>query len=274
MTTMGSFRDQDTFVEIYDSYDKSFLQWLLNTVKRQGKSVPAIFATPERAFGQLSKLLRKAGSTYTSRTIPLPFLSVQQLSDAYDHDRRWHAGNIRKMQMVDQYGNNSAEPGETPDDADQIDSWLGMPFPQPVVLNYQVEAWARVLRDLQLIKKRIMMQLNHGSVAYLSVQHAQPFGWVQRPVTLKNVADNSMLEVAEGQEKILRHTYDFLVEAWMCFPVTTTKAVKAAVVDIHEEDSDEFMDRVWLYDERSAELAGDTAFDRGDFYDNDHRYDP
>lgn len=258
MTLDGSFKDSETFLPWYDAVDKSLMYWLLNNVKRDGKSVPAVFATPERAFGQMGKVLRnKYGSSYDGKSVPLPFISLQRLQDTLDYEKRWHYGRVRKMQAVNADGKYSAEAGEVPDDADQIDSWLGMEFPHPVTMNYQIEAWARIARDLDLIRHRVLMAFEgHGSMVYVAVKHPKPFGWQLRPLTLKGLRNTSQLEVQEGQDRTLRETYDFSIEAWIPFPAEETKAVKAAVLDIEEQDTGTLMDRVWQYDERPEDQQG------------------
>lgn len=284
MSRAGSFKDDDVFLPWYTGYDRSVMYWFLNNVKRGGKSVPAVFATPERAFGQMEKVLRnKFGSSYQGKSVPLPFISMQRMQDTLDHERRWHYGRIRKMQAVNSRGKYSAAAEETPDDADQLDSWLGMEFPHPVTLNYQVEAWARIGRDLDLIRYRILMAFEgHGSAVYLNVEHLPPFGWQKKLLTLSAVRNTSQLEVQEGQDRTLRETYDFTLEAWIPFPAEATKAVKAGAVDVEAvddletEDEGTFVDRLWHFDERPEDERGDAVLDRWDerFDDDDARFDP
>lgn len=265
MAGAGSFRDQDTYVAWYDSYDKAIMYWFLNNVKRAGKAVPCVFATPERAFGQLAKVLSgKHGRTYTEKTVPLPFMSLTRLTDRLDHARRWSRGRLRKMQIWDQYGNRSFAKDSTPTEAqaDRVDSWEGMEYPQPIVMTYQLEVWVRILRDLDLIKNRILQALDLGDTVYLAVEHPEPFGLKLRPLILEGIQNTSQLEAAEGKERTLRETYSFALEAYIPRPSTRTKAVKAAEVeftvetDVHDgitgavTDTEEVIDEQTLYDLR------------------------
>jgi len=274
----GRFVDQDVWVEWYDGYDKAVIRWILNSIKRDSKSVPTVFASPERAFGQLAKVLNKrkrgvSGSSYTAKTVPLPFMSLTRLTDRNDFERRWHKGRIRKLQALDY--NLKPLPTEfmgMPEDTDQLNAWEQQRFPTPKVLTYQLDAWAKELRDLDLIHKLVTVGMSVGDLNYLDVKHPQPWGWMYRPIIWTAFQNNSNLEVAEGDERALRYTFNFDVEAWIMMPSDPVKAVLAAQVDVHNFDTDEYIDTWWLYDVRPRSDDG-FIWDTDDLWDSDLVWD-
>lgn len=262
----GRFVDQEIWVEWFDGYDKSMIRWILNRVKRDGKAVPTVFAAPERAFGQLAKVLNKRkrgvkGSAYTQKTIPLPFMSLSRLTDRQDFERRWHKGRIRKLQALDGSGARMPVPkfelpGDTVEEtvASGFNAWEQQRFPSPVIIPYQLDAWAKELRDLDLIYKHIVTSMTSGDLAYLEVKHPAPWNWLLRGFRWTGMTNNSDLEVpGDGSERALRYTFTFEVEAWIMMPSDTVKAVKAAQVAVREWETEELIE-VWdIYDVRVDE---------------------
>lgn len=278
MSEYGRFVDQHTWVEWYDGYDKAVIRWLLNSMKRDNKSVPTVFAAPERAFGQLAKVLNKkkrgvSGSYYTEKTIPLPFVSLTRLSDRPDFTRRWTRGTIRKLQALDyNMDRMSTEMFELPEDTTNFNAWEQQRFPTPKVIPYQVDAWAKELRDLDLIHKVLTRSMQIGDLTYLDVKHPEPWNWMYRPFLWTAFQNNSKLEVQEGNERVLRYTFSFDVEAWIMMPSEQVKAVLAAQLDVHEFDTDEYIDTWWLYDVRPRSTDG-FIWDSGDTWDSLNRWD-
>jgi len=248
------------WLEWYDGYDKAMIRWLLNKVKRMAKAVPTVFAAPERAFGQLAKVLNKrnvANQTYTEKTVPLPFMSLSRLQDRGDLERRWHQGRIRKLQAVNSSGMRLPLPlGTLPSGTDeeisaQVDGWEGALFPTPVIIPYQLDAWARNLRDLDLIYKQVLGAMDLGDMAYLTIKHPEPWGYMYRPIRWTGISNNSDLEVpGDGSERSLRYTLTFEIEAYIMKPTEIVKAVKSAQVAVSELDTDELLDIWVLYDVR------------------------
>ena len=260
MPEYGRFVDQDIWVAWYDGYDKAMIRWFLNKIKRDGKAVPTVFAAPERAFGQLAKVLNKAkrgvaGSSYTEKTIPLPFMSLSRMTDRNDFERRWARGRIRTLKAIDTNGNRMPVPmGELPENTDNFDAWEGQQFPTPIVIPYQLDAWARNLRDLDLIYNGIVQAMEAGDLAYMRVKHPEPWGQMLRPIRWLGMQNSSNLEVAgDGSERTLRYTFTFEIDAWIMKPSSTVKAVKSAQVGVYEYDTDELIENWILYDVRVDE---------------------
>ena len=278
MTEYGHFVDQHIWVEWFDGYDKAVIRWLLNAIKRDSKSVPTVFAAPERAFGQLAKVLNKrkrgvSGSVYTAKTAPLPFISLSRTLARNDLERRWTRSKLRKLQALDYSGNRMPVPLFTlPDDTTQFSAWEQQNFPTPQILQYQVDAWAKDLRDLDLIHKLLTRGLALADLSYLDVKHPEPWNWMYRPFIWKDFQNNSTLEVTEGDERSLRYTFQFDVEAWIMMPSDPVKAVLAASMDVHDFDTDEYIQTWWMYDVRPRSNDG-FIWDTVDRWDTVSKWD-
>jgi len=275
----GRFVDQNVWIEWYEGYDKSLIRYILNHVKYDSKAVPTVFAAPERAFGQLAKVLntRKRGvrgNEYTEKTIPYPFMSLSRLTDRNDLERRWHRNRIRKLQAIDTEGNRMPVPMRTlPGDTEDqtVDSgfnaWEGTQFPTPVIIPYQLDAWARNLRDLDLIYKQIVMMLPLGDMAYLEVKHPEPWNYWLRPIRWLGMTNNSDLEAQGiGDDRTLRYTFTFEFEAYILKPSDSVKAVKAAVVEAREFDTEELWEIWEIFDVRPGGTTV-TNWDAGGAWD-------
>lgn len=279
MTEQGTHVDQHIWIEWYDGYDKSMIRWILNTGKRWGKAVPTVFAAPERAFGQLVKVLNKrnvSGSRYTQATIPYPFMSLSRLTDRMDVERRWHKGRIAKLQAVDKNGQRLPLPlGTKPSGTDaevsaQMNGWEGSDFPTPVIIPYQLDAWARNLRDLDLVYKQLLGGLSLGDLDYLKVKHPEPWGVRYQGFRLSGMTNNSDLEVpGDGSERTLRYTFTFEVEAYIMKPTDIVKAVKSAQVDTYNWDPLEYLEMWTLYDVRTEDEVDLQTWDADATWDND-----
>jgi hypothetical protein len=272
----GRFVDQHVWVEWYDGYDKAMIRYILNRIKRDGKAVPTVFAAPERAFGQLAKILSKrkrgvSGSEYTEKTVPLPFMSLTRLTDRNDFERRWHKGRIRKLQALDRQGKRmNSRLFELPDDTDTFDAWEQQEFPTPVIIPYQLDAWARNLRDLDLIYKHVVGMMKSGDLTYMEVKHPEPWNWMLRPFRWTGMTNNSNLEVpGDGSERTLRYTFTFEAEAWIMKPSDSVKAVKAAQLEVREWETEELLEIWTLYDVRTSDEVNLTDWDADGVFDED-----
>ncbi len=251
MTVAGSHIDPDVWVAWYDGYDKAVISWVLNHVKREARAVPAVFAAPERAFGQLAKVLtRRTGTAYTVETIPLPFMSLQRFHDRPDFGRRWSPWKIRKLQAISQSGEPLAGLMEDPPSTDRLDKWRSQLFPSPVIMPYQLDAWARNGRDLDLIYNAIIQALELGDMTYVAVRHPEPWNEQLRPLNYLGMTNNNKIEVEEGDERDLRYTFRFEIDGWVMKPSEDTKVVKAAMLDVQEMDTETQIELWDLYDVR------------------------
>lgn len=235
--------DAEKSILWFDSYDKHIRNFILVNVKRSGKAVPLVFASPERAFGQMAQFMEKKFNRKVEvSSIPLPFLSLQRIDMTMDVPQRWRLGRVRKAQALGRNGQPVAEHHEVPDNMCDIYAWAGYSWPQPTVLTYQLDAWARDIYDLDLISQKVIEAFTMGDEVWIQVKHPEPFGYRIVPVLLQRIANNSQLEVQDGKERSLRRTFDIQVQGWIPREATVVKAVRRVDLQLaiwDEEDEEE-----------------------------------
>jgi len=225
--------EADELVVWYQGYDRTMYRTFLRHVKRKGKAVPVVFATPERAFGQMAKTLAKRwGRQVDVKSIPLPFISMQRLDANFDVPERWRHARMRKAQALGINGERVAPRYTWPENHCDIFAWEGFEWPTPTQLPYQIDVWARNLFDLDLISQQVIRAFNMGDEVWLGVKHEDPFGWRIVPVTLTQMSNNSQLEAQDGEERQLRRTIGIRMDGWVPRLSTTVKAVRRIDIQI------------------------------------------
>ena len=123
-----------------------------------------------------------------------------------------------------------------------------------MIIPYQVDAWARDLRDLDLIYNRIVQALDLGDLTYAVVKHPEPWNDMLRPISWLGMKNSSNLEVpGDGRERTLRYTFSFEIEAWIMKKSTTVKAVKATEVAVTNWDTGDLLAEWTIFDVRVGE---------------------
>lgn len=217
------------WVDIYSNVDNRFVEWVHSVVhyydddSEDYHKVPLVFATPERAFAQMKKRLEKKmgpredgkRQNPTPKVVPLPFGSVNRLNHAYDHTRYTKFWN-HKMWLDEDTGVLYGSPAK----------------PQPITFNYQVDFWARLLRDLDMFTAQIVKQLRSDQI-YLKVDYGFPEKELLTRFVLQDFRDLSQLEPG-NEQRALRKGFTFEVQAWIPYDAVEHHQVHEITVDVIE----------------------------------------
>jgi len=227
--------------------DQTFCTQLLDTIYHYEKSaegewvakaIPRCFATPDRAFSQMAKVLGKfLGTTVDVARIPLPFSSLSRLGIERDPTRS-QISPVRASALIDSYG-------EYHSDEDDIQSWLDGTLdaslvssslhPVAVKVNYQVDYWARNLRHLDKVSEQLFQAFYYG-VFTITIPFPEPFGDKMVSVEMADWGDNSDLEGDESSNRRLRKTVGFTVSTWIPMAASSTKLVQEIDIDAYHSD--------------------------------------
>ena len=241
--------------QAWRNYDKSMVDWI-RRVRFEGYPVLCVFATPDRAFGAAMKQVKNRGvgkrditrmadpigeierqSKEVAQTepqvVPLPFISLGRISEAYDPKRfiRCFFNNVIGYTV----SGPSGPSGPTM-------TW-SVKRPLPWNLTYQVDVWGRDLLHVDDIKNQILLNLQLGEGFYLQVQHPYPSLLKLVWTTLNNVTDTSTLE-SLTKNRVLRKTLTFTVHGWLCYPPVFLEEVQTMDLDPY-----------FLYDQSTLEDA-------------------
>jgi len=202
--------------DIYGPCDKALVRWL-HTIKYENKPILMCFASPERAFAQIGQQIKERNRLDAPpKVIPLPFGSVDRTDHQYDHTRYVAHGELHRMWV--------RKDGQ---------KFIGQSaMPQPIKLTYQVNFWARLLKDLDIIMSQIVKQLRANEI-YLMTQYAMPEGVLKMHVTLEGIKSLSNLEPEAGQ-RVLRRGFTFNVDGWIPMPPVEYGIVETVTVDIDD----------------------------------------
>ena len=162
-------------------------------IRFEGKLVPAVFATPDRAVARLRRDLKIANTD----NIPLPYISITRTNIAPDQTRYigypWRAHYLRMAR-----GGKAKE--------------IGKP-PIPYNLDYQISFWDRYRWRLNDIVETYLDRFI--PTQRILIDFGPPWGVFECNVTLNSVDDASELEPGEEADRKLRMNVSISVETWL-----------------------------------------------------------
>ncbi len=199
---------------LYSNYDIAFVKYI-RTFLHRSRPILCVFATPERAFSQAAKAIKKlTGTEPDLKTIPLPIISVNRTSQIYDPERFVNYTFRREFF------------NEVPQNFSKVER------PRPEKLTYEVSLWARNLRHIDNIYGQMVRSL-HSDYTYLTVLHPPPFGDMACFTRLTDPRNVSNLEPGQEQRS-LRRIYPFLVDAWICYVPEDLGRVDEMTIELWE----------------------------------------
>lgn len=213
-------------VDLLKEYDKSLATWASRApLMEDGKPIPVIWASPDRAFSTMQSVLDEGRFTaYQSEAqtnIPLPFISIERSQFRFDPSR-FHGANalFRKLaRSVD---------GKT---------YYQSRFPIPYDIDYSINFWCKnnITSKNQLIQYcNLAFWQGNGFEILLEVDFSnlsELYGKKIIPFESEVIMDNSDLEVQGENERILRFTQSMTAKAWFQGAPTEVGAVLEVITD-------------------------------------------
>ena len=201
--------------QLYSGYDAQVAN-LLHMLTHGGRPVLHVFATPERAFAQVERKLKNRPDE-AQRVFPMPFLSLERLSETFDPKRASRA-RIRRL-MVSKDGTRYA----------------GMKFPIPVNLLYQISIWTKQIRDITDLIVQWFQLFDHTPLRYLTVNHPLPMGERLVAAITREVTSVPMIPEAEKQ-RVIRRVITLEVGGWIIYKPDFYGIVEKVSVDFRDSD--------------------------------------
>ena len=210
-----------TNVQIFSNYDNAVVDFV-HSLQIKERPLLCVFATPSRSFAQMRKVLRERRGEI--KTIPLPFASIQRVREEYDPMRFNNSYIWRWAANAD------------------LTKWYGVQRPAPYNFHYQVDLWARNLRDLDNLSTQLALRLRADEV-YLTVDHPvlptpDLVGTTQLlALTLfRGVVETSEVEPGSPKNRVLRRSYSYLVHGWRDYPAEEYGIVERIRTDLYDTD--------------------------------------
>jgi len=225
---------KEIYVQVYDNYDRKFVDWVGNIIHRD-YPVARVFASPERAFAEMKKMLDKKSAAVGKNSpsvVPLPFISISRTFEDFD-PTRYNRHELRRL-----FSNSAGT------------ECLSVKWPIPVNIRYQLDVWAMYGRDMSSIKQQYKLLFWEGGRDYLlEVRHpvylndpsrtyADAYYDMRIPLFNEGIVNNSDLEPGEQRRKVLRETFTLRAEGWIFAPADLAKQVLSVTTTIAQMESD------------------------------------
>jgi hypothetical protein len=219
----------DTLVQfgIYGSYDVGIHNFLKGVLTPVEPTLIILQSSPMRAFADAAAMLAKGMDNpgllngedlNRSANVPLPLISVTPGAPSKRE-------NQRTVPMKNLFRTDL--PGTDPKIRER---WVAKP-PVPVWLNYQVELWTKTRSTMNALVTAL--QLKFDPYMAWGVVEIDDWFWgsLWMPIHLDGMTDNSELEAGE-EDRLLRHTVSFRVEAWAFHPPEKDLTVHKTTVEM------------------------------------------
>lgn len=178
--------------DVLELYDQAVTDWVTTTAPT---GTPIVFATPERAFADY----RERFNIATTDPLISPFVSVSRLYGLAGivTGHRSNTFAPRKIRYVDEFKRE----------------WVGSAWPVTADLTYQIDIWARLRQDANVVYGRFIRRSNTAIV--LAIDFLEPYS-IKRVHLVPSFRpiDTTNYESGEDQ-RIFRHSFTYTLEAYL-----------------------------------------------------------
>lgn len=220
MTTVVS-NQLDAVISQFRQYDQGVVDFLNEglPIKQDGKGVPVVMASPDRAFAAMQHLL----GVDDIKNIPLPFISIVRTRVQHD-PVRFHGPQTFFRKIATSRG------GEFTYNAR---------FPLPYDITYQIEFWAKNRETLNALELWMACQFVNGFETFITIDFTEVWpSWKTKKIPFENegIQDNSDLE-PQGEHRVLRFTQQLTAKSWILGTIEEVKAVHTIFQDLYLTDT-------------------------------------
>jgi hypothetical protein len=222
MTSSSDSRQRiQSVVSQFRNYDKAVHDWLASApVMDDGRPVPVVVATPDRAFSAMNLLLRNKGDVtgdVQPKNIPLPFISLSPGSLTFDGSRYHGPVDITLGSTSDRKSNYYTS------------------HPLPWNIAYRAEFWSKNMEPMNVLKLWWTSGYRQGYESFIPVDLSNVWPtWNRKliPVSNDGLRFSGDAEPEEGH-RVIRYTADFELKAWITPPVLEGKTVLKIITNIY-----------------------------------------
>jgi len=211
----------------YKGYDRAVVDFLHQRMSypptENARKLLCVFATPERAFGEVWERLN-AGKKYDpkdQKTVPLPYASIDRTAVDFDPNRDRQVATFRRM-------------GSLWDHKKGEEVFYEMPWPIPVTISYQITFWVRQIRDGDDLVMQLHLLLDMpGRGIYLDVEHPFP---MDKKLVWTHLGEVRRLPVIEapGRQRQLRTAVELIMDGWIARPARFYTRVEEIRIETSE----------------------------------------
>lgn len=176
------------------------------TLQRISKTLPVVYATPDRAFAQVFNLINVIRMDLGLSPLPediqrryfaLPMISY--VMSALDAKREWFSLGMKAFAVLDEQ------------------NALVYLYPAPYNITYTVTIWSRTHEVLYRLIERFILQFRHNTM-YFEVDFTplhEKLGKKLISIEMTGSAERSELEPGDKKDRVLRYDIDIRVHAYL-----------------------------------------------------------
>ena len=264
------YRDVDPAVYTWMEDWAKTPQWVDNDdTSHAAKQIKRVFATPDRAFSQMRKILGLDEVPTHEATIPLPFYSINRLDPVPEPERdlvnlsgtRAYSYRQVKCTVCDNILSLAEfNTGVCPYCASAISETVNSEFteydleskteaealadkwhfegsdemPQPYMVQYQFDLWIKTLGEALYQQQQIARQFIKGDLE-IDIDYPRPFDTQRTYINNLESVNNSDLEPGEDNVNV-RYTFTMDVHTWLPPLIQRTGPVKELDIEYHNLD--------------------------------------
>jgi hypothetical protein len=188
-------RDWGIYTRWLRGYNQAMKDWLTGInlgLPETEKDIPVIMSTPQRAFAAIVRPLAES-------QVDIPAISFTMTGLSPEASRSKPA--FLQAQRI-KIG----------------DKWQIHHRAQAWMINYNVTVWTQHMDDLDYVSYALLSRFTPKS--YVNVSG------IASELTFIGHSDNSELEPGADKDRVLRHDYQFKIDAWMQMPYNEVGSVK------------------------------------------------
>ena len=201
-------RDAGFYTSWYRRYNQGMKDWLSyineGRPETQGVTIPVVYATPERAFADLIRP-RVEGQ------VDIPAISFVLTSLSFNQSRP--NGFLSPTMQWDKYKVG--------------DKWRIASKPMPWDIDYNVTIWSKFYETLDLVSYALLSRFIPKSYLYVN--------GIASEISYQGFSDNSTLEPGADADRVLRHDFQFKVQAWMPMPTYEYGSINQVIMWVTNE---------------------------------------
>ena len=268
------------YIWLYRDVDQAMYDWMEDwaltpqwiddgSVTHAAQQIKRVFATPDRAFSQMRKIMGLANVPTHEATIPLPFYSIHRLDPVHEPDRdlvmlggtRAYSYRQVKCTVCDNILSLAQfNTGVCPYCASSISETVNSEFteydledkteaealadkwhyegseemPQPYMVTYQFDLWTKTLGEANYQQMQIARQFTKGDIEF-DIDYPRPFDTQRTYIDNLEMVNNSDLEPGEDNVNI-RFTFSCDVHTWLPPLIQRVGPVKELDIEYHNLD--------------------------------------
>lgn len=204
-------------IRIHDQAVRDWVTSFGTYLGGSGQKLNVVFASPERAFATLNKLLEKAYGSRAEqlRTAPYPYVSISRTGMRMSPERFRHTDDRFRTSVY------------------SLDKSVayGAIWPLAVDISYQLDFWSRTVDSADAFQTWFLSEtIAEGSLLADFTPVWESWGRKLLFTSGGETTDNSILEADEDQRTV-RITAPLIVKGWLPLPPVPVKTVLKVLLE-------------------------------------------